>query len=60
MKAAGKRFVKDEFIRSRWYSPKSNNKPPVFAGGLLLYDAYLVCQAQEVDPIPFVMSSFFK
>ena len=25
-----------------------------------MYDTYLVCQAQKVDPIPFVMSSFFK
>jgi hypothetical protein len=56
---ARKRFVKDELIQSRWYSQRSKNKPPVFSGGLFLYDAYLVCQAQEVDPIPFVMSSFF-
>ena len=31
-----------------------------FQEACFLYDAYLVCQAQEVDPIPFVMSSFFK
>jgi len=54
-----KRFVKDEMIQSRWYSQRSKNKPPVFSGGLFLDDAYLVCQVQEVDPIPFVMSSFF-